>query len=85
MSTESSADQFEVSVMNATTIPVKEIGLVTARDGEPLPSTEYIAKAITGHQDFQQARPFFKMVVNVGLKLIFLNPVLTTSTLFYLM
>src|SRR5579885_165256 len=42
---------FEVTVMNATTIPVKEIGLVTARDGEPLPPTEYIAKSVTGHHD----------------------------------
>lgn len=65
---------FEVTVMNATTIPVKEIGLVTARDGEPLPQTEYIAKAVTGHKDFQDSAAFLANGGQRGPQLDFLKP-----------
>lgn len=65
---------FEISVMKATTIPVKEIGLVTAKDGEPLPPTEYIAKPITGHRDFQDSAGFLANGGQRGPQLDFLKP-----------
>ncbi len=65
---------FEVKITNATTIPVKEIGLVTARDGEPLPPIEYIAKAIIGHQDFQDGAAFLANGGQRGPQLDFLKP-----------
>lgn len=65
---------FEITVMQATTIPVKEIGLVTARDGEPLPPTEYIAKQVTGHQDFQSGAGFLANGGERGPQLDFLKP-----------
>jgi len=65
---------FQVKVMDATTIPVKEIGLVTARDGEPLPQTEYIAKSISGHQDFQDGAAFLASGGQRGPQLDFLKP-----------
>lgn len=65
---------FEVTVMNATTIPVKEIGLVTAKDGEPLPLTEYIAKTTTNHQDFQDGAAFLAEGGQRGPQLDFLRP-----------
>ena len=65
---------FEITVMNATTVPVKEIGLITARDGEALPATEYIAKSITGHQDFQNGAAFLASGGQRGPQLDFLKP-----------
>jgi regulator of protease activity HflC (stomatin/prohibitin superfamily) len=65
---------FEITVTNATTINVKEIGLVTAKDGEPLPPTEYIAKPITGHQDFQNGAGFLANGGQRGPQLDFLKP-----------
>ena len=65
---------FEVTLMNATTIPVKEIGLVTARDGEALPQAEYIAKSVNGHQDFQDGAGFLANGGQRGPQLDFLKP-----------
>jgi regulator of protease activity HflC (stomatin/prohibitin superfamily) len=65
---------FEIKVMNATTVPVKAIGLVTAKDGEPLPPTEYIAKSISGHQDFQAGAGFLANGGQRGPQLDFLKP-----------
>lgn len=65
---------FNITVMDATTIPVKKIGLVTAKDGEPLPPTEYIAKAITGHKDFQDSAGFLSNGGQRGPQLDFLKP-----------
>jgi regulator of protease activity HflC (stomatin/prohibitin superfamily) len=65
---------FGITVMDATTIPVKEIGLVTARDGEPLPASEYIAKSVTGHQDFQSGATFLTSGGQRGPQLDFLKP-----------
>jgi uncharacterized membrane protein YqiK len=64
----------EIKVMNATTVPVKAIGLVTAKDGEPLPPTEYIAKSIVGHQDFQAGASFLANGGQRGPQLDFLKP-----------
>jgi regulator of protease activity HflC (stomatin/prohibitin superfamily) len=65
---------FEVSVKAATTIPVKMIGLVTAKDGAPLPPTEYIAQTITGHSDFQDGAGFLINGGQRGPQLDFLKP-----------
>lgn len=65
---------FQVSVMDATTIPVKEIGLVTAKDGEPLPSSEYIAKSTPHHKDFQDGAAFLENGGQRGPQLDFLKP-----------
>jgi uncharacterized membrane protein YqiK len=51
-------DLFRVEVREATVVPAGKVGLVTALDGEPLPETEYVAKAVTGHNDYQAASKF---------------------------
>jgi regulator of protease activity HflC (stomatin/prohibitin superfamily) len=65
---------FEIKVMNATTVPVKAIGLVTAKDGEPLPPTEYIAKSAAEHKDFQAGAAFLASGGQRGPQLDFLKP-----------
>ncbi len=65
---------FEIIVMDATTIPVQEIGLVTAKDGEPLPPAEYIAKSVIGHHDFQKGAAFLASGGQRGPQLDFLKP-----------
>ncbi|CDZ77457.1 putative protein with protein kinase and helix-hairpin-helix DNA-binding domains [Legionella massiliensis] len=65
---------FEITVMNATVIPVKEVGLVTAKDGDALPSSEYIAKSVSGHQDFQDGATFLANGGQRGPQLDFLKP-----------
>ncbi|HEY6872816.1 MAG TPA: SPFH domain-containing protein [Geobacteraceae bacterium] len=47
---------FQVEIHDATVIPANNVGLVTALDGNPLPETEYIAKSVTGHDDYQNAQ-----------------------------
>ncbi len=51
-------DLFHVEIREATIIPSGKVGLVTALDGVPLPETEYVAKAVPGHNDFQDASQF---------------------------
>jgi len=51
-------DLFKVEVRDAVIIPAGKVGLVTARDGEPLPETEYVAKTVAKHADFQNASAF---------------------------
>jgi uncharacterized membrane protein YqiK len=51
-------DLFHVEVQEATVIPAKKVGLVTALDGEPLPENEYVAKSVTNHNDYQNASNF---------------------------
>lgn len=65
---------FEITVMDATTIPVKEIGLITAKDGDPLPPTEYIAMSVSGHRDFQDGAGFLANGGQRGPQLDFLKP-----------
>lgn len=65
---------FETTVMDATTVPVKKIGLVTAKDGAPLPPTEYIAIPTVGHQDFQDGAGFLANGGQRGPQLDFLKP-----------
>ncbi|HNX66806.1 MAG TPA: SPFH domain-containing protein [Bacteroidales bacterium] len=51
-------DLFRVEITNATVIPAGKVGLVTALDGEPLPETEYVAKSVQNHKDFQDVSGF---------------------------
>lgn len=51
-------DLFHVEIANATIIPAGKVGLVTALDGEPLPDTEYVAKSVPEHKDFQDVSKF---------------------------
>jgi uncharacterized membrane protein YqiK len=51
-------DLFHVQIADATIIPPGKVGLVTALDGEPLPETEYVAKSVTDHKDFQNVLRF---------------------------
>ncbi|HTP65332.1 MAG TPA: SPFH domain-containing protein [Geobacteraceae bacterium] len=51
-------DLFHVEIKDATVVPANNVGLVTALDGEPLPEEEYVAKPVTGHNDYQAASTF---------------------------
>ena len=51
-------DLFNVEILNATVIPANKVGLVTALDGSPLPEGEFIAKSVSGHDDYQDAQQF---------------------------
>jgi uncharacterized membrane protein YqiK len=51
-------DLFKVEILDATVIPANSVGLITALDGQPLPENEYVAKSVTGHNDFQDASKF---------------------------
>jgi uncharacterized membrane protein YqiK len=51
-------DLFRVEISSATVIPAGKVGLVTALDGEPLPETEYVAKSVPNHKDFQDVSNF---------------------------
>lgn len=53
-------DLFHVEIREASIIPAGKVGLVTALDGEPLPETEYVAKPVTGHNDFQIVNKFIE-------------------------
>lgn len=65
---------FQIEIREATIIPTKKIGLVTARDGEPLPSSEYVACSVQGHREFQDASTFLKNNGQRGPQLDFLKP-----------
>lgn len=51
-------DLFRVEIQDATIVPAEKVGLVTARDGEPLPETEYVAKSVPGHNNYQDVSAF---------------------------
>lgn len=65
---------FHVSIQRATIIPSKKVGLVTARDGQPLPLSEYVARTVQGHSDFQDAAMFIINGGQRGPQLDFLKP-----------
>ena len=56
-------DLFSVEVQPATIVQANQVGLVTAKDGSPLPAGELVAASVTGHGDFQDASAF---LVNNG-------------------
>ena len=51
-------DLFSIEVQNATIVQANQVGLVTAKDGAPLPAGELVAINVNGHQDFQDASAF---------------------------
>ena len=51
---------FKVVVEKAKVVPAKKVGLVTAKDGKPLPETEYVAISIEGHDNFQNISKFLE-------------------------
>jgi len=65
---------FQIEIRDATVVPTKKVGLVTARDGEPLPTNEYVAKIVTGHREFQDAAGFLASGGQRGPQLGFLRP-----------
>ena len=65
---------FRVEIHDATVVPANRIGLVTALDGSPLPENEYIAKSVTGHDDYQVAHKFLEASGQRGPQLDVLRP-----------
>jgi len=53
-------DLFHVDIREASIIPSGKVGLITALDGEPLPEREYVAKTVSGHNDYQNVSLFIK-------------------------
>jgi regulator of protease activity HflC (stomatin/prohibitin superfamily) len=51
-------DLFSVDIMPATVVAANQVGLVTAKDGQPLPPGELVAISVPGHSDFQAAEAF---------------------------
>jgi regulator of protease activity HflC (stomatin/prohibitin superfamily) len=51
-------DLFDVNVQPATIVQANQVGLVTAKDGAPLPAGELVAASVAGHSDFQDASAF---------------------------
>ncbi|HVP04503.1 MAG TPA: SPFH domain-containing protein [Dehalococcoidia bacterium] len=51
-------DLFNVEVKTATIVQAKQVGLVTAKDGAPLPQGEVVAHSVQGHNDFQDGSAF---------------------------
>jgi len=49
---------FKVVTAKAVIIPPDKVGMVTALDGSPLPETEFVAKQVEGHKDYQDADAF---------------------------
>jgi uncharacterized membrane protein YqiK len=51
---------FNVEVRPATIVKANQVGLVTARDGAPLPPDELVATSVPNHNDFQDASLFLQ-------------------------
>jgi uncharacterized membrane protein YqiK len=51
---------FSVEVRDATIVKANQVGLVTARDGAPLPPDELVATSVVDHNDFQDASAFLE-------------------------
>jgi len=65
---------FHVQECPGTIVPTKKVGIVTAKDGEPMPPTEYVAKLVAGHREFQNAAAFLDAGGQRGPQLGFLRP-----------
>ncbi|MFN0096619.1 MAG: SPFH domain-containing protein [Dehalococcoidia bacterium] len=51
-------DFFAVELRPAVVVSANQVGLVTAKDGQPLPSGELVAFHVDGHTDYQDASAF---------------------------
>ena len=49
---------FSIRLVDATVITENQIGLVEALDGAPLDPRDYVAQAVTGHDNFQDSNEF---------------------------
>ncbi|MGI8639178.1 MAG: SPFH domain-containing protein [Pyrinomonadaceae bacterium] len=49
---------FNIRLVDATIISENQIGLVEALDGAPLDPRDYVAQAVTGHDNFQDSNEF---------------------------
>lgn len=56
--TERQPGLFTVRLFDATMISENQIGLVEALDGAPLDQRDYVAQAVTGHDNFQDSNTF---------------------------
>jgi regulator of protease activity HflC (stomatin/prohibitin superfamily) len=65
---------FEVKISDAVVIPAKRVGMVTAKDGQALPPSEYVAKSVPNHRDFQDGSAFLTDSGQRGPQLDFLKP-----------
>lgn len=65
---------FEVKISDAIVIPAKRVGMVTAKDGQALPASEYVAKSSPNHRDFQDGAAFLADAGQRGPQLDFLKP-----------
>ncbi len=65
---------FSVEMREAIVIPAQKVGMITAKDGEPLPPSEYVAKSVAGHKDFQDVAAFLQAGGQRGPQLDFLKP-----------
>lgn len=65
---------FQVEMRDAIMIPAQKVGMVTAKDGDPLPASEYVAKSVQGHKDFQDGAAFLSAGGQRGPQLDFLKP-----------
>ena len=65
---------FQVTTESAAVIESAKVGLVTAKDGDPLPEKEYVAQSVAGHSDFQDANSFLKGGGERGPQLDVLKP-----------
>ncbi|MBI4425044.1 MAG: hypothetical protein HY554_15030, partial [Elusimicrobia bacterium] len=65
---------FQVELRPATVIPALKVGLITAKDGEQLPPTEYVARGVEGSREFQDAAAFLARGGQRGPQYDFLRP-----------
>ena len=54
------SDLFQVQVQPAAVVMANQIGLVTAKDGAPLPAGELVAISVEDHDDYQNASAFLE-------------------------
>jgi len=67
-------DLFLVEVRDAVVVGANQIGLVTAKDGEPLPAGDLVAAHVDGHNDFQDGSAFLGRGGQRGPQLDLLKP-----------
>lgn len=65
---------FQVAQYPAIVIDSGKVGLVTARDGEPLPANELIADSVSGHDSYQKGAAFLENKGQRGPQLDVLPP-----------
>lgn len=65
---------FQVGIKPATVVPAQKVALVSAKDGESLPASEYVAHSIKGQREFQDSAAFLANGGQRGPQLDFLRP-----------